>query len=118
MGKSSFTGNLSSSSDAEGNDHRIIPSSRNIRAYKVTAVDHETGTAPPDIGGNTFAALFKVRDALIFFPDFLNNMLRFIIINLLKTASSPSASSQKAACRVVTSMDSGASRTRFPTVTN
>lgn len=83
MGKSSFTGNLSSSSDAEGNDHRIIPSSRNIRAYKVTAVDHETGTAPPDIGGNTFAALFKVRDALIFFPDFLNNMLRFIIINLL-----------------------------------
>ena len=47
MGKNSFTENLSSSSDAEENDHRIIPSSRNIRAYKVTAIDHETGTASP-----------------------------------------------------------------------
>ena len=81
---SSFTEILSNSSDAEKNDHRIIPSGRNVRAYKVTAIDHETGIFPLDTGENTSAALFKVRDA----PDLLSNMLQFIIINLFKTISS------------------------------
>lgn len=90
---SSFIEILSNSSDAEKNDHRIILSGRNVRAYKVTAIDHEIGIFPLDTGENTSASLFKVRDA----PDFLSNMLQFIIINLLKTVSSLSPPAQKAA---------------------
>lgn len=45
MGRSSFTETLSSS-NAGKNDHRIIHSSRNIRAYSVTAINHGDWNSP------------------------------------------------------------------------
>lgn len=47
----------SSSSDGEKKDHRVIPSSRKIRAYDLTiAINHGGGNgAPSQHSGNAFA---------------------------------------------------------------
>lgn len=50
-GRSSFIYNLSSS-NAEKNDRRVMPSSRNGRAYKLTVINHGDWTGPlPHLGG-------------------------------------------------------------------